>query len=120
MEGTDVIRRLLALIAVLALALTACGDDDSTDTDTTGAGGDANIVIEGFAFNAPASVDVGTTVTVQNRDGVAHTWTAADGTFDSGNIAGGGSFQFTFDAAGEYAFACQIHPDMQGSITVNG
>jgi plastocyanin len=44
--------------------------------------------------------------------------------FDSGidNSAklkdNGGTFSFTFETAGTYAYFCQIHPDMQGSVTV--
>ena len=30
----------------------------------------------------------------------------------------GGTFSFTFDKAGTYAYFCQIHPDMKGTITV--
>jgi len=118
-----VTRRLVTLLAVLTLALVACGDDDTTASTTTtggGANGDATIVIEDFAFNAPATVASGTTITVQNRDGTTHTWTATDGAFDSGNISGGGSFQTTLDTPGVYAFSCQIHPNMQGTITVTG
>ena len=114
-------RRLIALIAVLALALVACGDDDSAATTTAAPdGGAATIVIEDFAFNGPDSVATGTTITIENRDGVAHTWTASNGAFDSGSIAGGGSFQFTLDQAGAFDYVCTIHPTMQGSITVTG
>jgi plastocyanin len=120
-----VTRRLAMLLTVIALIGASCGDDDSTDTTAAGTtagggGGEATIVIEDFSFAAPGSVAAGTTVTVENRDGAAHTWTATDGSFDSGTIAGGGSFQFTFDQPGEFDFMCTIHPAMQGSISVTG
>ena len=117
------IRRFALLLVVLALVGAACGDDDSTATTaagTTGADSGATIVIEDFSFDGPATVEAGTTITVENQDGVTHTWTASDGTFDSGNISGGGSFQATLDTPGEYDYTCTIHPDMQGSITVTG
>jgi plastocyanin len=44
--------------------------------------------------------------------------------FDSGidKIAklkdNGGTYSFTFDAAGTYAYFCQVHPSMTGTITV--
>ena len=30
----------------------------------------------------------------------------------------GGTFSFTFENAGSYAYVCQIHPDMKGTVTV--
>lgn len=39
--------------------------------------------------------------------------------FDSGNIAPGGSFSFTFEKEGTVEYFCDIHdPDMQGQVTV--
>lgn len=82
--------------------------------------GKAQIIISGFDFGDATTVSVGDEVTVVNRDGSAHTWTSSDGAFDSGVISGGGSFSFTFDTAGEFAFFCAIHPQMTGAITVTG
>ena len=73
-----------------------------------------------FAFTGATTVAVGEAVTVTNEDTVSHTWTAVDGEFDSGNLAGGESFEHTFDDAGEFDFFCSIHPDMAGTITVEG
>jgi plastocyanin len=83
------------------------------------AGGDV-ITIAGFAFDGASEVAVGTTVTVVNEDGSDHTWTADDGTFSSGNLAPGDSFEFTFTEPGTYTYACRIHPSMVGTITVTG
>ena len=60
----------------------------------------------------------GDTITFKNEDGFAHTFTADDGAFDSGNVDGGGEFQFTPDAEGTIAFHCKIHSNMKGTITV--
>jgi plastocyanin len=38
--------------------------------------------------------------------------------FDSGNIAPGESFSFTFEEAGTVEYFCDIHPNMQGRVTV--
>ena len=38
--------------------------------------------------------------------------------FDSGNISPGGSFSFTFDDEEAIDYICSIHPDMEGSITI--
>ena len=61
---------------------------------------------------------VGDTVTFKNDDSFAHTFTADNGEFDSNNVDGGGSFQFTTDKAGTIAFHCKIHSNMHGTITV--
>jgi plastocyanin len=75
--------------------------------------------IADFAF-APGSLsaEAGQSVTWTNQDGTAHTVTADDGAFDSGNLAGGEEFSFAFDEAGTYAYHCNIHPRMKGTVTV--
>jgi hypothetical protein len=45
--------------------------------------------------------------------------TAADGSFDSGILDAGGTFQHTFLEAGTFAYACRLHPEMQGSVIVD-
>lgn len=78
------------------------------------------ITIENFAYDpATANVSVGARVTWTNDDALAHTATANDGTFDSGNIPAGGSYSFTFDTAGTYAYTCTYHPQMTGTIVVS-
>jgi plastocyanin len=87
-----------------------------------GSGGQAGagaVRIAGFAF-APNSSDVkmGDPVKWTNQDGATHTVTADDGAFDSGNLAGGKSFSFTFDKAGTFAYHCNIHQSMTGKVVV--
>jgi plastocyanin len=99
------------------------GSDGDTSPPATEAPGDAaagaaEIVISDFAFSADITVPVGTTVVVRNDDSAGHTWTADDGAFDSGFIDGGGTFEFTFTEAGTFAFHCEVHPAMTGTITV--
>ena len=76
------------------------------------------ITIVGFAFGGAASVAVGQTLTVSNQDTVAHTWSAADGSFTSGSISPGGSFTWVFEQTGTYNYFCRFHDAMTGSITV--
>lgn len=64
------------------------------------------------------TIDVGTTVYWVNEDGNAHTATAFDGAFDSGNLSRGAIFAFTFAAPGRYDYGCDYHLDMGGSVTV--
>lgn len=80
-----------------------------------------SVAIENFAFT-PANITIskGTTVTWTNKDAVAHTVTETDGKTgpNSGNLAQGKSFTFTFDNVGTYQYHCAIHPDMVGTVTV--
>jgi plastocyanin len=87
-----------------------------------GSGGQAGsgaVRIADFAF-APDSSDVkvGDSLKWTNQDGTTHTVTADDGAFDSGNLAGGKSFSFTFDQAGTFAYHCKIHQSMTGTVVV--
>jgi plastocyanin len=98
------------------------GETSSPATDPPAgddaAAGAAEIVITDFAFSEDITVPVGTTVIVRNDDSAGHTWTADDGAFDSGFIDGGGTFEFTFTEPGTFAFHCDVHPAMTGTITV--
>jgi plastocyanin len=123
-------RKLALLALALGLAVVPSGHDDSapatagapatTDAIAASDSRSATITIEDFDFGDPIAVAVGDAVTVINRDGAPHTWTADDGSFDSGTISGGDSFEFVFDTAGEFGFRCAIHPSMTGTITVTG
>ncbi|HEX7586010.1 MAG TPA: cupredoxin family copper-binding protein [Patescibacteria group bacterium] len=75
------------------------------------------ITIQNFAFNpTPLTIKTGTTVTWTNKDSVTHTVNSAS--FNSGNLANGDKFQFTFTSPGTYNYSCGIHPSMQGTIIV--
>jgi plastocyanin len=74
-----------------------------------------------FSFQpASLSVSVGTAITFRNEDGDAHTFTADSGAFDSGVLNGGQSFSFTFATTGTFAYHCNIHSSMRGTIVVGG
>jgi plastocyanin len=73
----------------------------------------------GFAFS-PSSVTIGRggRVAFSNPSSAPHTFTADGGAFDSGIVPPGGGFSFTFQAAGSYAYHCNIHTYMHGTIIV--
>jgi len=85
------------------------------------------VTIVNFAF-APArfTVSPGERVTILNKDGVAHTFTAMPGagpsaSFNSGPIEPGGTKSVLAPTtAGTYPFYCSIHPFMTGAMTVAG
>jgi plastocyanin len=60
-------------------------------------------------------VPAGTTVKWVNDSQVAHTVTSTTGLFDSGNLAKGSSYSFTFDDPGEYLYYCNYHGAPNGS-----
>jgi plastocyanin len=80
---------------------------------------DAAVDIVDFAFDASSiTVEVGSTVTWTNAGDATHTVTADDGAFDSGDVASGETYSFTFDEPGTYTYFCSIHPDMVGEVIV--
>lgn len=77
------------------------------------------IIIDDFSFEpAVVSVASGTLVTWFNKEDTPHTTTSALGAWDSGRLSRGATF--TFSEAGVYAYACNVHPEMVGRITVEG
>jgi len=83
-------------------------------------GGTAGAVsIANFAF-APAALVVapGTTVTWRNDDAAPHAIAFADGAPPSDLLLPGQSFSRSFASAGSFAYACSVHPYMQGTVTV--
>ena len=70
----------------------------------------------------PASVTVqtGAAVIWTNEDAPPHTVTSVDGIFDSGVFDPGASFTWTFDQPGSFPYVCQLHPQMQGTVIVEG
>jgi plastocyanin len=102
---------LAAATAALAMAV-AAGSVRAADTPVT---------IAGFAFDpTTVTINVGDSVTWTNQDSIAHTATAGDGSFDTGNIVAGGTESVTFDTAGTFAYHCTIHATMNGTVVVQG
>jgi plastocyanin len=87
-----------------------------------GTGGPATneVFIQSMAFN-PTTITVGvnSTVTWTNKDAITHTVTSDSGTFDSGNVAPGSTFTYTFATIGTFAYHCNIHPTMVATVVVS-
>jgi predicted lipoprotein with Yx(FWY)xxD motif/plastocyanin len=87
----------------------------ATAAPPAAAGGQATgqtvkVDIMNFAFSPKVlTVAPGTTVLWTNNDSTAHTVTADNGGFDSGNLGPGASFRFTFAKAGTFAYYCRYH-----------
>ncbi len=117
---------------------TAEPSDDETTDDETVAGAPApeppagavetdEVQAVDFAFTpVDIVVPAGTTVTFTNEDSARHTVTAGTPTapepdvFDLELPGAGSSVTFTFDEPGTYAYFCEPHPFMRGTVTVTG
>ena len=69
----------------------------------------------------PSEISVsseGNIVSWTNDDSIEHTVTSDDGSFDSGPISPGDTFDNTFDSPGEFGYHCSIHPFMTGVVIV--
>jgi plastocyanin len=80
----------------------------------------SSVTIQNMAFT-PSTLHIpgGTTVTWINKDNIAHEVVSDTGLFDSGILASGDSFNYTFNQQGDYAYHCSIHPSMVGIIIVS-
>jgi plastocyanin len=79
---------------------------------------DVSILIGSFA-TPRLDVLVGDTVTWRNSSLKAHTVTATDGSWASGQLTPNASFSHRFDGPGAVAYYCQVHPFMRGEVDVH-
>lgn len=71
-------------------------------------------------FPRDLTVEAGTEVTWINRDSVPHDATDGAGSWSTGMLNKGESARLTFDTPGTYQYLCTIHPDMVGTLVVQG
>src|SRR3954451_13003377 len=104
---------LAALIASTALVVLAGVSSAAAAADSQA------IAIDNFAFTpSEVTVSAGSSLVWTNNQNVRHTSTADGGAWDSGVLTSGTSFQFTFDTPGDFAYHCDIHPEMLGVVHV--
>jgi plastocyanin len=112
-----------------AIAFAGCGGDDSGSTTSSGSASTAAapataestdmIDIADFKYMPEAvTVTAGTKVTWTNSDDAAHTATADDGSFDTGDLDQGDSKAITLDEPGTYSYFCRFHPFMKATVEV--
>jgi len=111
------------IMSVIIVTFISCSKSGSGyQQPPAGGGGGSNsttINIYNMAFPSSTTVKKGTIVKWYNQDGYAHTVTSDDGTtFDSGNIAGGATFSYTAATVGSFAYHCNIHSNMHGTLVV--
>jgi plastocyanin len=107
---------LIALIVAAALGLLlntgpAATAGPRTTTHT--------VVIDSLRFDPQVlTVKAGDTIIWVNHDPFPHTATAEGKLFDSHEIAPGRSWKYTARKAGEFAYACVLHPTMKATLRV--
>jgi plastocyanin len=96
-----------------------CTDAPAASGTTGTAAKDVAVDIKDNKFPANIDVATGSKVTWTNRDSVLHTISSMHGgPLKSGTFGEGKSYSYTFTTAGTYMYVCDVHPDMQGTVTV--
>jgi plastocyanin len=125
--------RLPLLAAALALVLAACGSSSAADGGDTAdpADADATVTAAEMAFG-PATVTVSAageafTLALVNEDSMPHnvaiyTDSSKSEKLFEGEVVTDGTVVYDIPAldAGEYFFDCALHPDMTGTLVVEG
>lgn len=114
------IARVPVLLAAGGLLVVSVGGLVGRDEGGPAAAGPKGVAIADFEFGPlELAVSVGDTVTWSNQDEAAHTVKSeGPGPLESGNLAGSESYELTFSEAGTYAYLCQLHPFMKGTVEV--
>lgn len=116
---TVVLALLVPVVAVVTMLVTLNATDGSGAAASGGGRGAASnaISIRNFRFSPnPIVVKAGAAVTVTNDDGTVHTLTADDQSFDTGDLDGGAAGTIIVKSPGRYAYHCEIHSYMTGTI----
>ena len=66
----------------------------------------------------PATISAGAKLTWSNTDTTTHDMVSDSGVWDSGHIAPGDHFDFTFTSKGSFPYHCSIHQGMVGTVVV--
>lgn len=77
------------------------------------------VEIVDFAYDPePITVKAGTEITWTNADSAPHTATAEDDSFDTSDLDQGEMGSATFEQSGSFAYICEFHPFMHGTVVV--
>jgi LPXTG-motif cell wall-anchored protein len=93
----------------------------SSEEPVARAAAPGTVTIKDFSFSpASITVNVGESVTWRNNGPSGHSAKANDGSFDTGVFGRGGSRSHTFRNPGTFAYICEPHPFMKGTVRVVG
>ena len=103
----------LAFIVLFLITATACGNSTSPSMTNVS----ASINASGFNPN-PINISVGSSVTWTNSDAGMHGVVADNGAFQSGSLANGAQYSFTFPAAGAFTYHDLSNAGAIGTVNV--
>lgn len=110
-------KRILTLMVtpVLVLAVTACDDSQGGWSSEKPVDTDEVSVVDNEFEPAVIEVFVGETVTWTWEGSQPHD---VDGGEFQSEVQTSGTFDYTFETAGEYQYVCNIHSGMKGTVVV--
>jgi len=129
-------RPIAIVAAAAALSVGGCGGNEGstaskpapaatatstpTPSATTASGGDETTVkIVDFEYEPKTvSVTTGSRITWENEDAANHTVTFEKEPGDLGNVDPRKKLKSSFESAGRFAYVCQYHPSMKGTVVV--
>jgi len=113
-----------ALLVGSVVGLTRSRHEGGEAEQPEQAAGEAISAIEivDFSFGPKeATVAVGDTLTWANLDSAVHTVTGKENELLlSDDLDQDATYEVTFEEAGTFEYVCKFHPNMQGTITVEG
>ena len=131
----QLVRSTAAALACVSIACTS-STTSSSNSGNQAPPGATTITIQDFTYSpSTVTIKVGQTVYWKNMGPSEHSSTADGGAWDSGGLASpgggngygggsaGGSYTYTFNTAGTYAYHCKFHPpdmypNFKGTINV--
>lgn len=100
------------LLVLGVVAVSECTSSEETKED--------KVIIQNSAFiPGTLNVSVGTTVTWVNQNPDPQDIVSDARIFDSGTLANGQSYNYTFNETGSYHYHSTIHPNMEGTLVVS-
>src|SRR5262245_33605920 len=110
---------LSGILVMMLLALVVFACKKYNNNYNNGNGSSPTIHMKNSVFSAAnVSISAGTNVVWMNDDTKVHTVTADDGSFNSGDIQPGSSYNYTFKSNGTFAYHDTHNSSMTGIITV--
>ena len=117
---TTIVRSMVVACLIATAVAPARADDrgDRPDADTPRATGARVRMLDNLFRPRALEIARGTRVKWVNVGELAHTATARNGAWDSGNVDPGDSWSRVFRRAGTFRYVCVIHADMTGRVIV--
>ena len=117
-SGVRLARVVIPIAVLIGSTLAGCAGSSHAAAKL----GPDDVEVADFTFAPPTlTVAAGTTVTWHfDQPSAPHNVVALTTPvlFNSGGPKGSGTYSFTFTTPGSYAYLCQIHPTMRGTIVV--